>query len=127
MRRNSGFQSRRLTLTPLIDVIFLLLLFFMLSSTFTRFAEINLTQSGPGVGDVAPDVKTQFVRLTEHGVTLNGTPIDFADLTPELISAKGDTAARGLLALGDGVRAQLFVDALARMQAVPDLSVMVLQ
>lgn len=127
MRRNGKFQSRRLTLTPLIDVIFLLLLFFMLSSTFTRFAEINLTQSGPGAGELPPDVKTQFVRLTEHGVTLNGTPIDFADLTPELIKAKGDAPMRGLLALGDGVRAQLFVDALARMQAVPELSVMVLQ
>ena len=32
-------RRRRLPLTPLIDVIFLLLLFFMLSSTFTRFSD----------------------------------------------------------------------------------------
>jgi biopolymer transport protein ExbD len=41
------------TLTPLIDVIFLLLLFFMLSSTFTRFAEVPLTNAGGGVADRA--------------------------------------------------------------------------
>lgn len=127
MRPNVGFRQRRLTLTPLIDVIFLLLLFFMLSSTFTRFGEINLMQAGPGAAADDPSAKTHFVRLTEHGVTLDGTPIDFADLTPDLIAARGDGPAKSILSLGDNVRAQLFIDALARMQAVPDLSVMVLQ
>ena len=35
-----------MALTPLIDVIFLLLLFFMLSSTFSRFGEIKLDLGG---------------------------------------------------------------------------------
>ncbi len=33
-------------MTSLIDVIFLLRLFFMLSSTFSRFAEVELTAAG---------------------------------------------------------------------------------
>ena len=34
-------------MTSLIDVIFLLLLFFMLSSTFSRFAEVELVVPEP--------------------------------------------------------------------------------
>ncbi|SMR82441.1 outer membrane transport energization protein ExbD [Aliiroseovarius halocynthiae] len=127
MPRKTRFRRGRLTLTSLIDVIFLLLLFFMLSSTFTRFAEVNLTQAGQGGVGANEEVKTQFVRLNKNGVTLNGDPIDFAALTPDLILAKGDATGRGFLSIGPEVQAQLFVDALARMQAVPEFEVVVLQ
>ena len=40
-------------MTSLIDVIFLLLLFFMLSSTFSKFSEIELTAGGSGPGRAA--------------------------------------------------------------------------
>ncbi|WP_367714863.1 biopolymer transporter ExbD [Nitratireductor sp. GISD-1A_MAKvit] len=36
-------RRKPLSLTSLIDVIFLLLLFFMLSSTFTRFASVEIS------------------------------------------------------------------------------------
>ena len=105
MPRKTRFRRGRLTLTSLIDVIFLLLLFFMLSSTFTRFAEVNLTQAGQGGVGAHEDVKTHFVRLTKNGVTLNGDPIDFAALTPDLVAAKGDSAGRGFLSLVPEVQA----------------------
>ncbi|MDZ7824037.1 MAG: biopolymer transporter ExbD [Ahrensia sp.] len=41
-------RRRKLALTPLIDVIFLLLLFFMLSSTFSRFSEVSIGGGGAG-------------------------------------------------------------------------------
>lgn len=53
---------RRLSMTSLIDVIFLLLLFFMLSSTFARFAEIEVSggvASAAASGD-RPDVLLRF-------------------------------------------------------------------
>ena len=37
-------------MTSLIDVIFLLLLFFMLTSTFSKFAEIELAAATSGAG-----------------------------------------------------------------------------
>jgi biopolymer transport protein ExbD len=35
-------KHRAISLTPLVDVIFLLLLFFMLSSTFTQFGQVEI-------------------------------------------------------------------------------------
>ena len=44
---------RRLSMTSLIDVIFLLLLFFMLTSTFSKFSEVELA-SAAGSAQAAP-------------------------------------------------------------------------
>ena len=52
-------RRRRLSMTSLIDVIFLLLLFFMLSSTFTRFAELELAAGGTG-GSPMPSGRCLF-------------------------------------------------------------------
>ena len=45
----AGAGKRRLSLTPVIDVVFLLLLFFMLASTFTRFANVEIGLAGKAV------------------------------------------------------------------------------
>lgn len=50
-------HRRAISLTPLIDVVFILLLFFMLSSTFTQWRQIDV--SAPTEADV--ELKTQRV------------------------------------------------------------------
>lgn len=46
--RSRKKRKNLIGLTSLIDVIFLLLLFFMLSSTFTKFTEFNLSAATAG-------------------------------------------------------------------------------
>ena len=56
-------QRRRASITSLIDVIFLLLLFFMLASTFSKYSEIELASlpGGAPAEDSAED--TQSLRI----------------------------------------------------------------
>ncbi|HSF64459.1 MAG TPA: biopolymer transporter ExbD [Paracoccaceae bacterium] len=42
------FRRRALSLTSLVDVIFLLLIFFMLATTFTRTTDLPLAGGWPG-------------------------------------------------------------------------------
>jgi len=62
-------EAPDITLTPLIDVVFLLLIFFMVSTSFSRHAEIELelpeastekTEERPEVIEVAIDVKGRY-------------------------------------------------------------------
>ncbi|EAR10806.1 ExbD/TolR family protein [Reinekea blandensis] len=41
-------RSSRISMTPLIDVVFILLLFFMLTSSLSAFSQIELTSAGAG-------------------------------------------------------------------------------
>ncbi|WP_039019282.1 biopolymer transporter ExbD [Halocynthiibacter namhaensis] len=116
-------------MTPLIDIIFLLLLFFMLTSTFTKFADVPLMTAGSGTASAPQPRKQIFLRLMADGVSVNGNPIDFADITPSISRAMGGTSgpASILFSLGPKVSSQLFVDTLTRARAIPRAEVTVLQ
>lgn len=78
--RARGPSSRRRTLvslTPLIDVVFILLLFFMLASSLTDLRAISLDApvSGSGIasieGGLLVDVRLDGVRLAGRYIGLN--------------------------------------------------------
>lgn len=123
------WRPRRITLTPLIDIIFLLLLFFMLSSTFTRFAELPLMNAGGGAaGDGPPPV---FLRLGAAGLHLNGEPLSLEALPAALAvfepeaDADADTVTL-LVTLDAEVTSQGLVDLLVLLQGKTWLAVSVL-
>ncbi len=120
-----GFRRRRLALTPLIDVIFLLLLFFMLSSSFARYGEVELTPGG--AGPVRAGVPPVFLRLTAEGFSVNGRTV-----SPDAVEAAIDPFRAGspqplLLGLARGVTAQDLVAALVRLRSVPDATLVVVR
>ncbi|MBY6113240.1 biopolymer transporter ExbD [Mameliella alba] len=124
MRRRR--PRRRLSMTSLIDVIFLLLLFFMLSSTFTRFGEVELAAGG-GSGALSP-VSPVFLRLGEDQLSLNGTQHPLAAL-PEVLQARQAGVADDLpvvVALQGGVSAQRLTDLLAALRGMSGLRITVL-
>jgi len=55
--RSRSTESVDINLTPLIDIVFLLLIFFMVSTSFQRESEIEITlpQAGPELLEVQPE------------------------------------------------------------------------
>lgn len=109
-----AFRRRTISLTSLIDVIFLLLLFFMLTSTFTRFSEIEL-MAAPGTAGRSADQPPVFVRLDAEGTSVNGVERTLGNLVVTLAEqlAPDQTV---LLSVVDGVDAQRFVDVLTELK-----------
>lgn len=77
-------HSRRVSLTPLIDVVFLLLIFFMLASTFNEKQVIRfLTPSGERASEET-DFKLLEVRLAPDGtISIDGAVVQPALLRQE--------------------------------------------
>lgn len=70
---------RRPSLTPMIDVVFLLLVFFMLASRFGHEAVLDMSLGGGAGGDwVGPP---RLVDIAPGGVRLNGI-----ETTPEALA-----------------------------------------
>ncbi len=113
-------------MTSLIDVIFLLLLFFMLSSTFSRFSEVEIAAAGNG-GAAPSDNRPLFLRLEQESLSLNGRP-ETLETLPAALEA-GDRAEAStplLVSLRDGVNAQRLTDLLVVLRGVHGLQVTVL-
>jgi len=112
-------------MTSLIDVIFLLLLFFMLSSTFTRFAEVDLTADGPG-GAVS-GARPAFLQLEPDRLRLNGEELAL-DALPEALRDRlaGAEKLPLLVSLRGGVSAQRLTDLLVVLRRLPEVTATVL-
>lgn len=121
MRNLAPFQRRPMRLTPLIDVIFLLLLFFMLTSTFSTFGEIELSNARKGSGSDEANVERHFVQLGAERLTLNGQPVTIEEIV--------DTVESGqvLISLDEDTTAQRLVDFLRVVKAREGLNVLVLE
>ena len=107
MRLDGQSPARRLvSLTPLIDVVFILLLFFMLATRFEHWQTLPLSaaEAGPGAGPQG----ALLLRLSKGGgLDLNGRPLDPADLPAALADwLENDGNVRALVQAGPGVPLQ---------------------
>ncbi|MBA83907.1 MAG: biopolymer transporter ExbD [Rhodobacteraceae bacterium] len=111
-------------MTSLIDVIFLLLMFFMLASTFTRTVDLPLTASQAAGGGFA-DSRIVFLRLSPEQISLNGRAVPLAQL-PQRIQDLGGPEPKVLISLSGPVTSQALASLLAQLQAVPGIGLQVL-
>lgn len=85
--------SRPLPLTPLIDVVFLLLMFFMLSTTFAKFGIFGMTSPGSGTTQqtvAEPAVPGIIVDISAGPIVrVNGIVVPLEDLIQKLNSLHG--------------------------------------
>ena len=111
MHIERGWSKRkRLSLTPLIDVIFLLLLFFMLSSTFTRFSQVEIKSGSSSLGTITkPDA---ILMLHAETAILNGDPITKETLPSRLDDLVESGAKSLVIAVSKDVSSQYFVNLL---------------
>jgi biopolymer transport protein ExbD len=110
------FTRRRLTLTPLIDVIFLLLLFFMLSSTFSRFSQVPVAAPATGMA-AAPGKAGALLVVRADSYTLNGEVKELSSLAAALEEVMVKGAARLMIIVDETASAQNFVGALEAAEA----------
>lgn len=114
-------------MTSLIDVIFLLLLFFMLTSTFTKFGEVPLSTGGASASAPTDDAAPLFLRLSEDEVTLNGETLAFDALPERLAELAGeDEDTLVLVSPAEETTSQRLVDLLVVLRGLPGVDLRVL-
>lgn len=112
-RRRRGLQ---VSLTPLIDVVFILLLFFLLSSTFTQWRELNVTAPGQNVSN-EPNILLKMHLIGSQGeIRVDGAHYFSADaaVLRKLVAAHPDTVFA--IDADDGLTAQAMITLADRLQ-----------
>jgi len=110
-------RRARVSLTPLIDVVFILLVFFMLASSLLQWRSIDLdasakTAAAPSKGkSVIVDIRTDGIRIGSETIALD-------TLTRRLEAKIAETPdQRVLVRPGEGVLLQDAVIVLDRLKA----------
>jgi biopolymer transport protein ExbD len=116
-----------ISLTPLIDVVFILLVFFMLASSFVHWRSIGLAtpENGGGAaglkGAMLVEILPDGLRFGTRAMTLEA----FAGRVERRLLE--DPAQRVLVRPAEGVALQRAVDVLDRLQAIGARNVVLIQ
>lgn len=104
MRRRPNPEAATINLTPMIDVVFLLVIFFMVGSKFDS-AENRLQVNVPGVGDMRSIARLPDERIVEVNaagtLTLDGEIVTPDQLTDTLRSQHDAYPALKVAVRGD--------------------------
>ena len=111
-------SRQELNVAPLIDVVFLLLIFFMLASTFIEPKAVDIRLSGgnsPAVSSVDPLV----VEVTPDGsVRLNGLRLSLKQLTVEIMGRiNGDPTRVVTIMAGAEIPVQMLIQVMDEVRA----------
>ncbi|MCU0901616.1 MAG: biopolymer transporter ExbD [Cypionkella sp.] len=112
MRFGTDRPRRRPNLTPMIDVVFLLLVFFMLASRFGVDRALPISVAGSGGSYSGPP---RLIDLTAEGLRLNGTPIAPEALAEALRPLTETPADAIILRAGTGADVQALVAVMDRL------------
>ena len=83
-----GRPPARISLTPLIDVVFILLVFFMLASNFFDWRAIPLQSGGSGAGSEMRGAL--LVEVTPRGARLAGEVLPLPALAARLLARRDE-------------------------------------
>lgn len=125
-RRDSTQPDSVIDLTPMIDMTFILLIFFMVSTTFVKDMKIDINRPGAAAATVA---STKAVRLyiDKQGETfLDGEPVRIWTIQSRVRDLlKGMTSKSVLVVTDEGVPAGRLVEVVdqARLGGAEDIGV----
>jgi biopolymer transport protein ExbD len=116
--RSKVGRRTRISLTPLIDVVFILLVFFMLASSFLDWRAIEL-QTPATAGAAGDPTGALLLRIAADGrLDLNGRPVGQSVVAERLRSAAAARdGARLLIQPAEGVPVQRAIDLLDAARA----------
>ncbi|MEM9903182.1 MAG: biopolymer transporter ExbD [Pseudomonadota bacterium] len=84
MQIGGSRKSRRISLTPMIDVVFLLLVFFMLAARFGQDMALDVALAGAAAPEAEYSGPPRIVDILPDALRLNGVSIEADALAPRL-------------------------------------------
>lgn len=120
-------RTTHLSLTPLIDVVFLLLIFFMLSSTFLKYSSLNISGGTASAGNVKPG-EIALIRLHENGkIDFNGSALQVSELVSKLDAFALKGGKKAILKIMEGITVQNIVALLEQAKQSKIQNIMIIR
>ncbi len=102
MRRTaSKLEESRLDITPLVDCVFLLLIFFMVTTVFSTTPGLRVDLPKAAESDMPPEKDLNIVISKEGEMELNGIPVTMEELPRALEEARSTYRSKVLIIKAD--------------------------
>lgn len=89
-RQRTGAEAAEVTMTPMLDVVFILLIFFIVTSTFAQEKAIKLEPPGPTDGAAIPGRSMLITISADSLVRVNGRATDIGAVRAAIERVKAE-------------------------------------
>ncbi len=120
---------RRISLTPLADLVFILLVFFILETSFVQFREVAFKVPDEPTKASHAQGESLSIQVFPGGkLWIDGESMALAELTPWLMRQQLSAETAVILKAEDSVPLQILVEAmdLLRVQSLPRVQIQAL-
>jgi len=100
-RTASKLEESRLDITPLVDCVFLLLIFFMVTTVFSTTPGLRVDLPKAAESDMPPEKDLNIVISKEGEMELNGIPVTMEELPRALEEARSTYRSKVLIIKAD--------------------------
>ena len=104
--KTSQDEQSTLNLTPMIDIVFLLIIFFMVGTRFTELeeAEQQMPLEVPSIsraGTLTNTPSKRTINVYHDSIQLDDKPVSLAQLEADLVEAKSEYSKVGVVVRGE--------------------------
>lgn len=91
-RLRADNETTDIDLTPMLDVVFIMLIFFIVTTSFVKESGVEIDRPESSAASPRPDAQVMVAITAEGAVWVDGQPVDAHRVGPEvaeLVSAEG--------------------------------------
>lgn len=91
-RMSDGDDSAEVNLTPMLDVVFIMLIFFIVTTSFTKESGVEIERPESSAASARPDAQVMVAITPQGAVWVDGEPVDVhrvGSAVAELVSERG--------------------------------------
>lgn len=117
IRLSRSKRLRVLSLTPLIDVVFMLLLFFMLATSFSRWRSVELVTTVRDSTAATPELASAVLTVLEKQLLYDKVPMTLESFIARLNAGPIPLSRTVVVEAADSVSVQRLISVLDQLSA----------
>ena len=117
-RRNATSDEPEINITPMLDVVFIMLIFFIVTTTFVRETGVTVEKPRALTAESRPQGNILIGVDSDNQIWMNGSQIELSDVRTQVQRARAENPEGSVILISDkGARTGTLVNVMDQVQA----------
>ncbi|MDT8410239.1 MAG: biopolymer transporter ExbD [Wenzhouxiangellaceae bacterium] len=117
-RKHAAKDEPEINITPMLDIVFIMLIFFIVTTTFVRETGVTVEKPEAFTSEPRPQGNVLIGVDKDNGIWMNGSQIEMADVRTLVQRARAENPEGSVILISDkGARTGTLVNVMDQVQA----------
>ncbi|NCO18710.1 MAG: biopolymer transporter ExbD [Gammaproteobacteria bacterium] len=117
-RKHAARDEPEINITPMLDIVFIMLIFFIVTTTFVRETGVTVDKPEALTAEARPQGNVLIGVDSGNGIWMNGSQIELSDVRTLVQRARAENPEGSVILISDkGARTGTLVEVMDQVQA----------